>query len=199
MIVSNIINKIFNEYQNINLTVNSCLKYSFTYNGYKTDVFYTEMDGLQNQILICINIDNIDYISTLNFGLNKDNEYSMNFYLPIELYNKVQFNLLYVDGKCSTTPYFETMVNEIMNNAAIPSNHRDELGRKKYINIMLMNPHLILKQLYVKKMSSKMKQKICKKYDSELSYKILEICGSTHTLRFTNDINKSKDISVLIK
>ena len=44
-----------------------------------------------------------------------------------------------------------------------------------------------------------MKQKICKKYDSELSYKILEICGSTHTLRFTNDINKSKDISVLIK
>lgn len=81
MIVSNVINKMFNEYQNINSTVNSCLKYSFKYNGYKTD---------------------------------------------------------------------------------------------------------------------KMKQKICKKYDSELSNKILEFCGSTHTLRFTNEINKSKDISVLI-
>ena len=198
MIVSNVINKIFNEYQNINLTVNSCLKYSFTYNGYKTDVFYTEMDGLQNQILICINIDNIDYISTLNFGLNKDNEYSRNFYLPIELYNKVQFNLLYVDGKCSTTPYFETMVNEIMNNAAIPSNHRDELGRKKIYKYNANESAPYFETIIRKKMSYKMKQKICKKYDSELSNKILEFCGSTHTLRFTNEINKSKDISVLI-
>lgn len=199
MIVSNVINKMFNDYQNINLTVNSCLKYSFTYNGCITDVFYTKKDGLQNQILICINVNNIDYISTLNFRLNKDNEYSMNFYLPTELYSKVQFDLLYVGGKCSTTPYFKTMVNAIMNNAAIPSNHRDELGHKKIYKYSANESAPYFETVIRKKMSSEMKQKICKKYDSELSNKILKFCGNTHTLRFTNDINKSKDISVLIK
>ena len=79
--ITNMIDKIFTEYKNSNMIINSALKYRFSYNGYNTDVFYTQKDGLQNQLLLAITVDNVTYITTLYF-YKKDKEYCMQFYLP---------------------------------------------------------------------------------------------------------------------
>ena len=57
--ITNMIDKIFTEYKNSNMTVNSALKYRFTYNGYNTDVFYTQKDGLQHQLLLALSLIHI--------------------------------------------------------------------------------------------------------------------------------------------
>ena len=54
--ITNMIDKIFTEYKNSNMIINSALKYRFSYNGYNTDVFYTQKDGLQNQLLLAITV-----------------------------------------------------------------------------------------------------------------------------------------------
>ena len=123
---TNMIDTIFTEYKNNNMIINSALKYRFSYNGYNTDVFYTQKDGLQNQLLLAITVNNVTYITTLYFH-KKDNEYCMQFYLPNELYEQLQFSLLYVDGHCAVTPYFKKMINHIMENQPISVRHRDEL------------------------------------------------------------------------
>ena len=37
--ITNMIDKIFTEYKNTDMIINSALKYRFSYNGYNTDVF----------------------------------------------------------------------------------------------------------------------------------------------------------------
>ena len=54
--ITNMIDKIFTEYKNSNMIINSALKYRFSYNGYNTDVFYTQKDELQNQSDITIHL-----------------------------------------------------------------------------------------------------------------------------------------------
>lgn len=193
--ITNMINKILLEYNNGNMTVNSALKYRFTYNGYNTDVFYTQKDGLQNQLLLAITVDNVTYITTLYF-YKKDKEYCMQFYLPNELYEQLQFSLLYVDGHCAVTPYFEKMINHIMKNHPISVRHRDEL--RNYQNYVYEdeknNPYF--KTTRRVSMSAKMRSKIKKKYDEDLATKILDFCGTTKTLVYTSNIAESKDIEV---
>lgn len=193
--ITNMINKILLEYNNGNMTVNSALKYRFSYNGHNTDVFYTQKDGLQNQLLLAITVDNVTYITTLYFH-KKDNEYCMQFYLPNELYEQLQFSLLYVDGHCAVTPYFEKMINHIMKNPPISVRHRDEL--RNYQNYVYEdeknNPYF--KTTRRVSMSAKMRSKIKKKYDEDLATKILDFCGTTKTLVYTSNIAESKDIEV---
>lgn len=193
--ITNMIDKIFTEYKNSNMIINSALKYRFSYNGYNTDVFYTQKDGLQNQLLLAITVDNVTYITTLYFH-KKDNEYCMQFYLPNELYERLQFSLLYVDGHCAVTPYFEKMINHIMKNYPIYVRHRDEL--RNYQNYVYEdeknNPYF--KTTRRVSMSAKMRSKIKKKYDEDLATKILDFCGTTKTLVYTSNIAESKDIEV---
>lgn len=193
--ITNMINKILLEYNNGNMTVNSALKYRFTYNGYNTDVFYTQKDGLQHQLLLAIMVNNVTYITTLHFVL-KNNDYYMQFYLPNELYEQLQFSLLYVDGHCAVTPYFEKMINHIMKNHPISVRHRDEL--RNYQNYVYEdeknNPYF--KTTRRVSMSAKMRSKIKKKYDEDLATKILDFCGTTKTLVYTSNIAESKDIEV---
>jgi hypothetical protein len=47
-------------------------------------------------------------------------------------------------------------------------------------------------------MSDDMVNKIKNKYDSKVAQQIFKYCGHTKTLRFTSDINKSKDILTFI-
>lgn len=70
MKVTNMINKIFNDFENVTLAINSSLKYRFMYNGFQTDVFFTPINGLQNQLLIAITVNGVDYLSTLFFSQN---------------------------------------------------------------------------------------------------------------------------------
>ena len=198
MNVTNLINKILTDYANTNLVVNSSVKYSFLYNDCQTDVFYTRMDELQNQLLIAVTVNGVDYLSTLNFSMNSDNEYFMNYYLPSELYKNVKFTLLYINGKCSTTPYFERMVQTIMNNKPTPSNHRNDISHKNLYHYHKHNDNPFFETIILKSMSDDMVNKIKNKYDSKVAQQIFKYCGHTKTLRFTSDINKSKDILTFI-
>ena len=191
--ITNMIDKIFTEYKNSNMIINSALKYRFSYNGYNTDVFYTQKDGLQNQLLLAITVNNVTYITTLYFH-KKENEYCMQFYLPKELYEQLQFSLLYVDGHCTVTPYLKKMIDHIMENQPISVRHRDEL--RNYQNYVYEdeknNPYF--KTTRRVSMSAKMRSKIKKKYDEDLATKILDFCGTTKTLVYTSNIAESKDI-----
>lgn len=191
--ITNMIDKIFTEYKNTDMIINSALKYRFSYNGYNTDVFYTQKDGLQNQLLLAITVNNVTYITTLYF-YKKDNEYCMQFYLPNELYEQLQFSLLYVNGHCAVKPYFETLKNYIMAHKPISVRHRDEL--RNYQNYVYEdeknNPYF--KTTRRVSMSAKMRNKIKNKYDENLATKILDFCGTTKTLVYTSNIAESKDI-----
>lgn len=193
--VTNAITKIISEYNNSDMLVNSALKYRFTYNGYATDIFYTVKDGLQKQLLLAIMVNDVTYITTLNF-YKLENDYYMNFYLSNELYKKIQFSLLYVNNHCAVNPYFETMIDYIMTHQPIAVQHRRELrGRRDYIyKYERNNPYF--KTTKRTSMSPKMRAKILKKYNKELAQKILKFCGTTRTLVFTPNIEDSKDIEV---
>lgn len=67
MIVTKAITKMLNDYNNIALTINSCVKYSFIYKGYKTNIFYTQENGLQDQFIVVMNINNTDYLLPISF------------------------------------------------------------------------------------------------------------------------------------
>lgn len=192
-IVNEMINKILSDYSNSDLLVNSALKYRFTYNGYITDVFYTENDGLKNQLLLSIMVDDVTYITTLNFHKVKDDYYMM-FYLPNELYKRIQFSLLYVNGKCSTKPYFESMKDYIKTHRPITVQHRDELRRRRAYTYKYEHNNPYFKMTRRVPMSKNMRKKIWEKYDKELAIKILEFCGKTQTLVFSPNIEDSKDI-----
>lgn len=195
--ITNMIERILFEYNNSNMTVNSALKYRFTYNRHNTDVFYTQRDGLQNQLLLAIMVNNVTYITTLHFH-KVNNDYYMKFYLPNELYNQLQFSLLYINNKCAVKPYFEAMNNYIMTHQPISVRHRDEL--RNYQNYVYTdernNPYF--KTTRRVSMSAKMKEKINNKYDNDLAKKILDFCGTTKTLVYTSNIAESRDIEAYI-
>ena len=198
MEVTALINKIKNDYQNIDLLVNSALKYRFHYNGYETAVFYTTINGLQNQLSLIITVNGIDYLTTLYFSHNDEKQYYMNYYLPPELYNKVKFTLLFVDHKCNTKPYFEKMSNAIINNNPIPSNYVDDINQKNLYKYKQITDNPYFETTVRKKMSPEMKKKIFIKYNNDVANKIIKYCGNTLTLRFTSDISRSKDILTYI-
>ncbi len=198
MNVTNMIQKIHKDYQNNELVVNSSIKYRFYYNGYQTDVFYTTSDGLQNQLLIVITIDDINYLTTVYFSRTTDGQYFMNYYLPPELYKNVQFTLLYVDRKCSTTPYFDEMKKAILNNLPIPTNHASDINGRHLHQYKEIEDNPFFETIIRKPMSLKMIKKIKNKYDYNVAQQILKYCGKTKTLRFTSDISRSKDILAYI-
>lgn len=198
MNVTNMIQKIYDDYQNSDLVVNSSIKYRFFYNGYQTDVFYTTADGLQRQLVIAITIDDINYLTTLYFSRDTDGQYFMNYYLPPELYKSVQFSLLYVGGKCSTTPYFEEMKNAILYGTPVPANHMNELKNRKIHRYKEITDNPFFETVIRKPMSPTMIKKIKRKYDYGVAQQILKYCGSKKTLRFTADVSRSKDILAFI-
>ena len=196
--VTCMVKKILSDYKKNNLCVNSALKYRFIYNGYETDVFYTTKDGLQNQLVLSILIDSVAYLSTLHFSKDKD-EYHMKYYMSPELYKKVQFSLLYVEGRCPTTPYFETMQKYIVTHNPITVNHREELQRSKSYTYKIEHNNPYFKNTRRVKMSKDMREKIRNKYESNLASKIFAFCGSTKTLVFSPNIEDSKDIEAYME
>ena len=194
MIVTETILKILDDYTNINAVVNSSIKYRFTYNQCPTDVFYTTQDGLNNQLLFSLNVDETDYLTSVYFSKDSSGEYYMSAYLPPELYKKVKFKLLLVNGKCDTIPYFEEMCRAIKESEPIPSNHHDYISGRDYYRYGNETENPFFETFIRKKMSEDMKHKVLALYGSTVAKQILKFCGNTKTLRFTSDITKSKDI-----
>ena len=158
-------------------------------NGYYTDVFYTEKDGLSKQLVLFILIDGIAYITTLNFDKSGD-DYYMNFYVCHELFTKVSHSLFEKDGAFSTAPYFKAMSDYIVSHTPITTLHRKELKSYHCYSFTEENkPYFLTTRRG--KMTQKMKEKIIKKYNKELAAKIFRICGTTRTLVFTSSVERS--------
>lgn len=194
MIVTETILKVLDDYTNIDAAVNSSVKYRFTYNQCVTDVFYTTQDGLKNQLLFSIKVDETDYLTAVYFSKDSSGEYYMSAYIPSELYNKVKFKLLLVNGKCDTIPYFEEMCRTIKESEPIPSNHKEYISGKDYYRYGSETENPYFETIIRKKMSEDMRRKVLALYGTTVGKQILKFCGNTKTLRFTSDITKSKDI-----
>lgn len=194
MIVTDTITKMLADYKRNDMSVNSSIKYRFIYNGCETDVYYTTQNGLEHQLLLSIKVDSIDYLTTVYFRKNETGNYSICTYLPPELYKKVKFKLLLVNGRCETIPYFESMCYAIKNTEPVASNHVADIGKKNLYRYGSDSDNPYFETIIRKKMSSDMKDKIFQKYGSAIAKEILQFCGNTKTLRFTSDITKSKDI-----
>jgi len=199
MIVTETILKMLDDYVNIDAAVNSSVKYRFIYNQHTTDVFYTNRDGLQNQLLISLKVDETDYLTSVYFSKDSSGEYYMSAYMPSELYKKVKFKLLLVNGKCDTIPYFEAMCRAIKESEAIPSNHKEYLSGKHYYRYGNETENPYFETIIRKKMSPDMRRKVLALYGSTVAKQIFKFCGNTKTLRFTSDITKSKDILTFLK
>lgn len=197
MIVTDLVEKLHSDYLVPRLPVNDSLKYSFTHNGCLTDVFYTQSDEMQNQLLIAIDIENITYLSTLYFSEDNDGEYYMNYYLPPELYNNVKHSLLSGDGY-STTPYFNAMRSCIMSTAPVADSAKRNIGGRTVHKYKSHIDNPFFETIIRKPMSDDMKMKIRKKYPFHIANQIFAFCGATKTLRFTADITRAQDILTFI-
>ena len=113
MIVTETILKILDDYTNINAVVNSSIKYRFTYNQCTTDVFYTTQDGLNNQLLFSLNVDETDYLTSVYFEemcrAIKESEP-----IPSNHHDYISGRDYYRYGNETENPFFETFIRKKM-------------------------------------------------------------------------------------
>lgn len=69
MNITNLIEKLHNDYNNLDNRINNTLRYQFEYNTYLTDVLYTEMDGLEQTLRWIVRVDDLDYLIVEYFSL----------------------------------------------------------------------------------------------------------------------------------
>lgn len=189
--ITALIHKIHDDYNNLNNLTNGTLRYQFEYNGFITDVFYTKANGLEQSIRLIVKVASMDYLIVEHFSQNNGG-YEIQTYLDPEIYSLLKFSLLYVNGKCSTTPYFAKMNNDLLNATPL----KDDGVQRNYYRYKNDEYKPFFETTVRKHMSQKMKDRIYKGYDYALATKIIKYCGTTQTLRFTSDISKSKSIDV---
>ena len=189
--ITSLINKIHADYNNPNNLTNNTLRYQFEYNGFITDVFYTKTNGLEQSLRLVVKVSDEDYLIVEHFSCN-NGKYEIQMYLDPEIYSALKFTLLFVNGKCSTTPYF-TKMNEALIKATPLKADNTVRNYHRYRN----DEYKPFFETTIRKhMSQKMRDRIYKSYDHDLATKIIKYCGTTQTLRFTTDIVKSKSVDV---
>ena len=193
MNITNLIEKLHNDYNNLDNRINNTLRYQFKYNTYLTDVLYTEMDGLEQTLRLIVRVDDLDYLIVEYFSRCEDT-YTMQTYIDPEIYERIKFSVLLVNGKCKTNPYFEAMKEQLLvNNPIVQPNpprnyyhHQDE-EYKPFFETTIR-----------KHMSPQMRDRILKCYSTDLARRILFFCDNTQTLRFTTDENRAKNIEAYL-
>ena len=188
MDITNVINKIHSDSNIVGATINDTLKYEYDYNGYPVSLYYTDSDALKHILRIVIEVGDTTYLIVETFS-ECDCIYEMKTYIDPELYNALKFNVLYVNKKCRTTPFFEEMKSSILNHTPVIAN----VPVKVYThNHPEYKPYF--ETVIRKKMSETMKKRIWDSYDSNLAKKIMDYCNDMQTLRFTTDITRAHDI-----
>ena len=182
------VEKLNSDFLDSRASLNNTIKYELMYNNYKTDVYYSKTSSLKNVIRLVLDVDGKKYLITEQFS-EHDGKYKMNTYVNSEIYELLKFSLFYVDGRCKTNPFFEEIINKILNKSPIlsPPPQVDY----KYKNSDY-NPYF--ETTVRTTMSDKMKERIKQNYIPALAHKIFEYCGDTLTLRFTSDPSKARDI-----
>lgn len=193
MDITNVINKLKNEYRNTQNIINKSIKYSFNYHNSHTDVYYIQENGLQNQILLAIFVDKKCYLTTIYFSLVND-KFQIKPYIPDEIYPHIRKEIFEADNN-SPSPYFKKICSVILNSDPIITNYKTDT--KNYNFYKNLKDHPFFETFIRKNISPNMKQKIFKRYSNDLAEKIIKYCEQTgKTLRFTSDFNKSHDIMI---
>jgi len=169
--------------------INNTLRYQFTYNGYTSDLFYSFDKNLHNVLRLIVSVNGVDYLF-VEYINHVDGKYTIVPYIDNEIYSKIKFSLLYVGGKCSTTPYFTTMLEQVLQNQ--PLVFPD--GNRNYFRHQHKDYHPYFQTTIRKTMSERMRERIYKSYDKKLAEHIIKFCGNSQTLRFTSSIDKANDI-----
>lgn len=197
MDITNVVNKLQNDYHNTQNIINKSIKYNFDYHNSHTAIYYLKENGLHNQILLVICVNNRYYLAPLYFSLI-NNEYKMSRYIPDEIYPYIRKEMFEKDNN-SPAPYFDKMFSVILNNDPITTNYKADTNNYKFYTYKDHKECPFFETFIRKNISTDMKKKICKRYSYELAKEIIEYCYQTgKTLRFTSDFNKSRDIIILM-
>lgn len=191
MDITNVVDKLRNDYHNTQNIINKSVKYSFDYHHSHTDIYYLEENGLKNQILLSICVKDKYYLTTICFS---NNDYEINPYIPNEIYQHIKNDIFSMDGY-SPVPYFNKLCSVIINKVPIVTDYKDDIKNHNYHIYKDHNECPFFETFTRKNISDNMKEKIYKRYNNDLANKIIKYCYQTgQTLRFTSDFNKAHDI-----
>lgn len=197
MDITNVVNKLQNDYHNTQNIINKSIKYVFDYHNSHTAIYYLQENGLQNQILLVICVNDKYYLTTLYFSLI-NNGYKMPRYIPDEIYPYIRKQMFEKDNN-SPARYFDKMFSVILNNDPITVNYKIDTNNYEFHTYKDHKECPFFETFIRKSISSDMKEKIYKRYSYELAKEIIKYCYRTSkTLRFTSDFNKSHDIIILM-
>lgn len=195
MDITKVVNKLENDYNNAAYVINKSIKYSFNYYNSNTTIYYSKENELQNQIILIICVNRIDYLTTIYF-LESNNQYTITPYIPAEIYPHIRQDM-FESNNNSPILYFERMCSVILNSHPIVANYGADLSEHDFYVYNDHNECPFFETFIRKNMSLAMKQKIYKRYDNDLAKKIIAYCKENNqTLRFTSDFNRSHDIVI---
>uniref|UniRef100_UPI00405682E9 hypothetical protein n=1 Tax=Acetatifactor sp. TaxID=1872090 RepID=UPI00405682E9 len=196
MDVTNIVNKLYHDYEDIENQINGSIKYEFEYQNCITRIFYTKQNGLEHQIMLVITSEQVDYLTTVYFSPN-DGTYELKRYIPNEIYLAL-YNAIFKNDNNATTPYFDRMFNTILAGPPTGCNYRNEIhgmNLYQYRNPNNNPDNPFFETVVRKNMSPNMQKKIKEKFEWNVAIKIIKYCTKSNlTLRFTSDIAKATDI-----
>lgn len=192
MDVTKMINKLRTDYSKIGAVSSDTIKYMLEYNGYSIGVFYSATPALRKTLRLVID-DGVKKYLLVEYFTEDNNTYNMCTYVDPEIYSALKFTVFYKDGKCKTTPLFEAIEKAILVKEPIKSG---KPGNGYVHKSSTYNP---FSETTVRtKMSDEMRERIKRNYAPALARKILAYCGDTHTLRFTSDEEKARDIEAYL-
>lgn len=195
MNITNVVDKLHADYHIAQNIINKSIKYSFDYHNSHTGIYYLQDNGLQNQILLVICVNEKYYLTTIYFSLI-DNEYQIKPYIPDEIYPHIKKEMFKSDNY-SPVPYFQKICAVILNSNPITTNYKTDTEKYKFHTYKDQKECPFFETFTRKNISTDMIEKIQKRYKSDLANRIIRYCHQAgKTLRFTSDINKSHDIII---
>lgn len=198
MLITNIIQKLLEDYSIVEFQVNETIKYSFPLGEYITNIYYTKKDGRQNELDICIECNDIQYMFTLPFSCDEEENYHINTYLSNEIYECLRTTILQHFKYHKTTPYFEGICNTILHNTPVVPHPATKPATPHFHPNNYYDDKPFFQTMVRMTMSTRMQKKIIALYPPEEAEKIFSYCGNTFTLRFTSDPKKEKEITIYI-
>lgn len=198
MDITNVVNKLHADYQNVDNIVNNSLKYSFYYYESYTSIYYTRENSLERYIILSIRVNDIYYLTTIYFT-EFNHAYKITPYISKEIYPLIKPYIFEKDNY-STIPYFERICEVILNNEPCTSDFKNDFSNQKLYKYRSKEEYPFFKNFTRKNMSPKMEKKIYKQFDRPLATQIINLCQNTgRTCAFTPDINNAHDIVLAIK
>lgn len=208
MNITNLVSKLHTDYNNQPLHINPTIEYDFVYHHSRTRIIYTQKDSNVNALRLITTTKEKQIGTTLRFN-QVNNEYYLDSWLPSKFFQELKNNHIFTNEH-DVAAFLEMFSNAILNcspKKSLLSHGADKPSinhcKKKKTNTKnkkrKSKKDLKHFETFVcSSMSPDMAKKIYDTFSRETATQIIIYCGSTMTLRFTDDINKSKDIRLYL-